>query len=433
MKKTEKKEPIILPSAENILDFIKPKSNIFVSSCCAEPQLSVDFLVKNKSELPEGIKLFSVIIGSRDILCEVATDSPAQFIAITSSRKASNLIYEGKADYLPTSIWQLSKWINEEVIPVDIAIIQASPPNSEGLCSLGISVDFMLEAVKKAEIVIAEINENMPQTAGDNSINWFDIDFVLNCNYPLLEIPISSTLKSAMLDVIASYVAELIPNGATIEIGPGALAGAILRKLVDKKDLGVHSGMLTDSIIPLIEKGIINNRLKNVKKGKTVATQLIGTKNFYNYASNNKNIEIHPCTFTHNPAILGKIHNFRAINFALEIDLLGQVNVDTIPTSGLQVGGVGGLLDFAVGALMSPSGSTIFAFPSTAGEGKVSCIVAHLSERSVASIPATLVDYVVTEYGTAKISGKSRKERAEALIKIAHPNFREKLERSFIN
>jgi 4-hydroxybutyrate CoA-transferase len=274
---------------------------------------------------------------------------------------------------------------------------------------------------------VAEVNEQAPRTFGPCSLSADRIDCLVECSSPLIsypEIRFGDTERR-----IAELVAGLIPDGATIQIGIGNLPAAILQLLEGKKDLGLHSGMLSDGIVELVEKGAVNNCRKEVHRGKIVAGELIGTEKLFRFGHENLLLEMHGSDVSHNAQLIGQIDNFIAINSALEIDLEGQINAESL--DGVQISGVGGQFDFVEGAYFSRGGKSITALTSSAGKGAVSRIVPRLSSRAIATIPRYLADTIVTEYGVARLRGKSIRQRAEALISIAHPDFRDRLQEGF--
>ena len=311
--------------------------------------------------------------------------------------------------------------------PVDVALIQVSPPDQQGRFSLGVSASHAYPLARQARTIVAEVNDRAPRTYGPCFFTAEEIDFLVECSVPLVpypEIQFGETERR-----IAELVADLIPDGATIQIGIGNLPAAILKLLEGKKDLGFHSGMLSDSVVDLVEKGAVTNARKNVHPGKIVAGELIGTEKLFRFGHENPLLEMHGAGVSHNAELIGKIDNFVAINSALEIDLSGQINAESL--NGVQISGVGGQFDFVEGAYFSRGGRSVTALISSASKGKVSRIVPTFSNQAVVTIPRYLTDIVVTEYGAAHLRGKSIRQRAEALISIAHPSFRDGLWEAF--
>jgi 4-hydroxybutyrate CoA-transferase len=275
----------------------------------------------------------------------------------------------------------------------------------------------------EARTIVAEVNEQAPRTFGPCSLSGEQIDYLVECSAPLVpypEIKFGETERR-----IAGFVAKLIPDGATIQIGIGNLPAAILQVLEGKNDLGFHSGMLSDSAANLVEKGVVTNSRKNVFRGKIVAGELIGTERLFRFGHENPVLEMHGADVSHNAQLIGQIDHFIAINSALEIDLTGQINAESL--DGVQLSGVGGQFDFVEGAYFSRGGKSITALTSSAGKGQISRIVPRLSSRAIATIPRYMTDIVVTEYGVAQLRGKSNRQRTDTLIAIAHPDFRDQL------
>jgi len=308
-------------------------------------------------------------------------------------------------------------------MPIDVALLQLSPPDSHGFCSFGVGVDTSLTAAKCANYVIAQINDQMPRTYGDSYIHVSNIDAIVESSRPLCELK-----KPKITDVnvaIARNVAGLIDDGAVIQTGIGGIPDAVLPFLMDRKDLGVHSELVSDGVMPLIEAGVLTGARKNYKPRKIIVGFVLGTKKMFEFVDNNPVFEFHPTAYTNHPAFIARNDNMVAINSALQIDLTGQVCSDSIGNQFYS--GIGGQVDFLRGASYSKGGKPIIALSSTAKSGSVSRIVSMLSPGAGVVTSRGLVRYVVTEYGVAYLHGKSIRERAKALIEIAHPAFREEL------
>lgn len=416
-KKWEEKQVEVEQAVSNI----QPGHSLFLAPFCNEPQTLVQELVHQRKRL-SGLTIYNMVIGSP---CLYAQEESAPYFKIKtflSSTKMKKAYLQSACDYIPMNFSEMPRWIQETNI--DVVFIQVSPPNEEGYCNLGISVDITPHLIKKAKLVIAEINNNLPYTYGKTLIHESEIDQWVLSTTPVLTV--TGGLPSATELTIGHHVASLIPDRSTMQIGVGRLADAILQSLKQKKDLGIHSGSITDEIIELMESGVITNEYKELNPSITVCTTLTGSTKLYEYAHHNRKIELYPARYTHNPSNLAKITNFHAINSALEVDLFGQINAEQI--GNFIVAGVGGQMDFIKGARLSKGGKAIIALPSTAKGGSQSRIKYKTS--SVTSLKSE-VDYVVTEYGIASLFGKTLKERAEALISISHPKFREQLTMEF--
>lgn len=308
-------------------------------------------------------------------------------------------------------------------LPVDVALIQVSEPDQQGYCSFGVSVDYTKPAAEMAGIVIAQVNKKMPRTMGDSFIHISDIDYIVEYTEDLLELPLPKI--GEVEKAIGENCAKLVSDGDTLQLGIGAIPDAVLMFLKDKKDLGIHSEMISDGVIELVESGVITNKRKNLNPGKAVVTFLMGSRKLYDFVDNNPMIAMYPVDYVNNPLIAMQNDNLISINSCVQVDLTGQVASESIGYK--QISGVGGQVDFVRAASMSKGGKSIIAIASTTSNGKVSKIVNTLDMGAIVTTSRTDVDYIVTEYGIAKLKGKSLRERAMALINIAHPDFRDEL------
>jgi 4-hydroxybutyrate CoA-transferase len=302
---------------------------------------------------------------------------------------------------------------------VDVLLMQVTPPDAEGFCSYGVSVDYTEAAAQSARTVIAQMNSRLPRTGGSR-IHLDALTCIVEQDEAVIEL---TPPKIGEIELkIGENVAALIPDGATLQLGIGAIPDAVLLSLKGKKDLGIHSEMFSDGVVLLAEAGVVNNRRKNLHPGKFIATFLMGSRKLYDFAHNNPDVELHPVDYTNAPHIIGQIENLISINSALQVDLMGQVNAEMIGSK--QFSGTGGQVDFVRGAGLSPGGKSIIALPSTAAKGTISRICLELDKGSAVTTSRNDVHYVVTEYGAADLRGKSLRQRAEALINISHPDFR---------
>jgi 4-hydroxybutyrate CoA-transferase len=332
-------------------------------------------------------------------------------------------VNDGRADYTPVYLSEVEGLFESGAMPLDVALIQVSPPDAHGFCSFGVGVDTTLTAAKCAKFVIAQVNDQMPRTYGDSFIHVSKIDAFVESSRPLCQLPVE---KITDLHVaIARNVAGLIEDGAVLQTGIGGIPNAVLPFLMDRKDLGVHSELVTDGIIPLIEAGVINGARKNFNPRKIISGFALGTKKLFDFVDNNPIFEFQPNSYTNDPIRIAQNDNMVAINSALQIDLSGQVCSDSLGT--YFYSGIGGQVDFLRGASRSKGGKPIIALPSTAKNGEISRIVAQLTPGSGVVTSRGLTRYVVTEFGVAFLHGKSIRERAKALIGIAHPTFRDEL------
>ena len=308
-------------------------------------------------------------------------------------------------------------------MPVDVALIQVTPPDEHGYCSLGVSVDYTKPAAEAAKTVIAQVNDRMPRTMGESFIHVTEIDCFVEHSAPIIELgaPKIGDVERA----IGENCASLISDGDTLQLGIGAIPDAVLLFLKDKKDLGIHSEMFSDGVVELVEAGVVTNKKKTFHPGKMVVTFLMGSKKLYDFVNNNPTVEMYPVDYVNDPVVIMKNDNIVSINSCVQADLMGQVCSESIGLT--QISGVGGQVDFVRGAMMAKNGKSIIAMPSTAGKGKFSKIVPLLDEGAAVTTSRNDVDYIVTEYGIAALRGKTLRERAKALIQIAHPDFREGL------
>lgn len=335
----------------------------------------------------------------------------------------SKLIDRDAMQVIPLHCSTIGQMITRREIPCDVAMLQLSPPGPNGKHSLGISADYMVEAARSARVVIAEVNEQMPWTHTSELLEGIKIHAYSQSNRDLLELPVARC--GAVEMKIAEIASTFIKDRSVLEIGLGAIPDAILRLLKDRQNLGIHSGVLGDAAIDLIQKGVITNSYKTINPGKIITASLLGTKKLYALARNNPEFDLRPYAYTHAHNNLARIQDFTAINSAIEVDLTGQVNAESV--NGRYVGATGGLVDFVRGALAAPGGQSIIALPSSTKNGDASRIVSQIKSGSVTCLRSD-ADIVVTEWGAARLRGKSISQRIKAMIEIAHPDHREKLE-----
>ena len=343
-----------------------------------------------------------------------------------NTRKAVN---EGRAEFIPIFLSEVPLLFKNNIIQTDVALLQLSPPDEHGFCSYGVDVGTIKAAAEKAKVIIAQINQNMPRTLGDSFIHINKIHHIVECDEELEELPqIDPDATPEMLEVfdkIGKYVADMVEDGSTLQMGIGAIPDSVMKYLSDKKDLGIHTEMFSDGIIELVENGIISGEKKTLHPGKIIAGFVLGTRKVYDFIDNNPIIEFHPQEYVNNPFIIAKNNKMVAINSAIEVDLTGQVCSDSIGTKFYS--GIGGQVDFIRGAARSEGGKPIIALPSTTKDGKISKIVPMLKQGAGVVTSRGDVHYVVTEYGVAHLFGKTIQERAKALIEISHPKFRDEL------
>ncbi|HGE71629.1 TPA: GNAT family N-acetyltransferase [Candidatus Poribacteria bacterium] len=412
-------------SARDALLKIRSGSRVFLSPGCGEPQYLLDELVKlggTERRLNDVEIVHMLTVGSAPH-AQKAYDRNFRHNSLFVGPGVRSAVSEGIADYTPIFLSQIPSLFRSGRMPLDVAIIQVTPPDNYGFCSLGVSVEAVKAAVESADFVIAQVNRYMPRTLGNSFVHVEDIDAIVEHDEPLLEVPPVEPDDVAL--TIAKHINRLIENGSTLQVGIGTIPNAVLYGLQNKRDLGIHTELFSDSLIDLIESGVVNNSKKTFHPGKVLATFCIGTRRLYDYVDNNPMFEFHPVDYNSSPINIAKNEKMVAINTALQVDVTGQVCADSL---GYRIySGIGGQADFIRGAALAPNGKPIIALPSTAENGTISRIVPHLSEGAGVVTTRGDVHYVVTEYGVAYLHGKSLRERAIAMIQIAHPKFREQL------
>ena len=337
-----------------------------------------------------------------------------------NSRKA---VSSNQADYTPCFFNEVPSLFKERKLPVDVALIQVSRPDEKGYCSFGLSSDYTKPAAECAKLVIAEVNDQMPKVHGDNFIHISNMDYIVETSNALYEIPLPRI--GDVEKAIGENCAKLVEDGSTLQLGIGAIPDAVLLFLKDKKDLGIHTEMFSDGILELIEAGVVNGSKKSLHPGKMISTFLMGSKALYDFVDDNPMVELHPVDYVNHPAVIMQNENIISINSCIQVDLMGQVVSETIGLK--QFSGVGGQVDYVRGASMAKGGKSIIAIPATASKGTVSRIVPFIAEGSAVTTTRNDVHFIVTEFGIAELKGKTLRQRAEALIGVAHPDFREDL------
>ncbi|MCF8565300.1 acetyl-CoA hydrolase [Alicyclobacillus tolerans] len=393
---------------------VQPGMRVALGSFCAEPQTLAQALTADSARL-NGVKLYVSVLGSA---CPYAHSDSFRIAAFLSSPRLRSAYTAQRVDYIPMDLSAIPTFFQQH--PVDVAMVQCSTPDGEGNVSLGVSVDAVRSLVRHSRIVVAEMNAQMPWTLGSAVVPLSEFDFYVPTDRPLLEVRRGE--RRPVEEQIAQHVAEWVQDGATIQIGVGSLSESILEALSTKQDLGVHSGMFSDGVMALMQKGVVTNRFKDFDVGVSVATCVVGTQEVYRFVHQNEHIRLMESNYTHHPGVLARLSKFAAINSALEVDLTGQVNAET--AGPFVLGGVGGQLDFMRAASQCPDGVSIVALPSQS-KG-----ISRIVSGPVSSVttPRAEVDVVITEYGAADLRGKTLKERTEAMLRIAHPDFRTQLE-----
>jgi acyl-CoA hydrolase len=413
-------------SAPEALAPLQSRQRVFIGSNCAEPQTLVEALTAAGDRLTDIEVLHILTMGTAPYSApryEHHLHHNAFFIG-PNVREAINAC---RADYTPIFLSEVPALFRSGQIPLDYALVMVSPPDRHGYCSLGISVDVVRAAVQSAKHVIAEVNPLMPRTLGDSYIHVREIDSFVDSARPLLELPPAA--QTEVTARIGRNVADLIEDGSTLQLGIGAVPDAVLSCLLDKRDLGIHTEMFSDGILPLVEAGVLTGKRKTLNPGKLVTSFCMGTRTLYDFVDDNPSVEFHPSEYVNDPYVIAEHDNMVAINAALEVDLTGQVCADSIGDRFYS--GIGGQVDFIRGAARSRGGKPIIALPSTAKlkDGRmVSRIVSFLKPGAGVVTSRGDVHYVVTEWGVASLHGKSIRERVQALIEIAHPDFRAELQ-----
>jgi acetyl-CoA hydrolase len=410
-------------TARQAVTAIQSGQRVFLTANCSVPQTVLAALVERAPELRD-VEITQVLTVGPANYVEPGLEKHIRVNTLFISDNVRAAVNEGRADFTPCRLSEIPGLFRSGRLPIDVALIQVSPPDEHGFCSFGVEVGVTKTAAQTARVVIAEVNERMPRTLGDSFIHVSKLTYIVPVNYALPELPMGQA--SPLQQAVGRNVASLIPDGATLQMGIGGLPDGVLGFLRDKRDLGIHTELFSDGIIDLVEAGIINNEKKTLHPGKIVAGFILGTRRLYEYVHDNPIIELHPTEYVNDPFVIAQNDNMVAINSAIEVDLTGQVCADSIGSR--LYSGVGGQLDFIRGAARSKGGKPIIALPSTAKDQ--SRIVAQLKPGAGVTTTRNDVHYVVTEYGVADLYGRTIRQRARALIDIAHPDYREALEQA---
>ncbi|MBC7654448.1 MAG: acetyl-CoA hydrolase/transferase family protein [Oligoflexus sp.] len=413
-------------TAEEAVKLVKSGNRVFLHGSAATPTIIIDALQKRYQELKK-VELVSIsTLGDSNFNDEKLKES-FFFNSLFVSANSRSIVNSLHGDYVPVFLSEIPLLFNDQFLPIDVAIIQVSAPDKHGYCTLGTSVDIAKAAVDNAKRVIAQINPNMPRTHGDGFIHTSKIDAMVWHKTELPEVNYSSKASDVIIE-IGKNITTLIEDGSTLQLGIGSIPDQVLKNLINHKNLGLHTEMLSDGVIPLIESGIINNSNKKLNRGKSVTSFMVGTKKLYDFVNDNPAIRVMNINYVNDTSVIRQNPKVIAINSAIEIDLTGQVCADSIGT--YQYSGIGGQMDFIRGASLSPGGKPIIALPSITNKG-ISRITPFLKEGAGVVTTRGHVHWVVTEYGKVNLFGKNLKQRGKALIEIAHPNHRETLEKAF--
>jgi len=411
-------------TADEAVKAVQSGNRIFLTGNCSVPCTVLAAIVDYAPNVEDVEICQALTIGSADYV-KPEMEGHLRVNTMFISPNNREAVQAGRADFTPVLLSEFTLLFKEGHLPVDIALVHLSPPDEHGFCSFGIEVGLSKSPAESAKIIIAEVNEQMPRTLGDSFIHVSKLDYIVPVNYDLPELGMGSEGPSEVVENIASHIADLIPDGATMQMGIGAIPDAVLKYLYDKKDLGVHTELFSDGVIDLVNAGVLTNAQKTLHQGKIIAGFIIGTKKLYEWVHNNPLIEFHRTEYVNDPFVIAKNDRMVAINSAIEVDLTGQVCADSIGPK--LYSGVGGQLDFIYGASLSKGGVPIIALPSKTKD--FSRIVSMLKHGAGVVTSRNHVHYVVTEHGVADLYGKTIRQRAQALINVAHPEFRDELKK----
>lgn len=411
----------VITTAEEALSHVKSGDRIYIHTATAAPQALVKALVDRSNNL-RGVQIYHLHTEGEAPYVEDKYEGIFTTHVFFIGKNVRKAVATGRAAYVPVFLSEIPALFRREIIPLEVTLITVSPPDQHGFCSLGTSVDATKAAIEMSELVIAQVNRNMPRTLGDSQIHMSRIHYMVEKDDP---IPEAEVLPLSDLSLqIGKYVASLIENGATLQMGIGEIPNAVLASLGHHRDLGIHTEMFSDGILPLVESGVINGKYKRKYPGKIVGTFAMGSRNLYDFINDNPAVAMLECSYVNDTSVIRQNPKVTAINSAIEIDITGQVCADSIGT--YMYSGVGGQMDFIRGASLSEGGKAIIALPSTTSKG-LSRIVPLLKEGAGVVTTRAHIHYVVTEYGIAYLYGKDMKQRAVELIRVAHPDHREAL------
>ncbi|WP_371380472.1 acetyl-CoA hydrolase/transferase family protein [Sporomusa aerivorans] len=410
-----------LVSPEEALLSVNSGDRVALGCACGAPGALIEALIDRKSVLRD-VEIVNMLTMPNAGYISPGMEPSFRNNSLFVSQSTRKAVGEKRADYTPCFFSEIPRLFKAKLLPLDVTLLQVSPPDEQGFCSYGVSADYTVAASECAKVVIAQINNHMPRTGGAR-IHLDALTFIVEQDELLVELnpPSIGDIEKR----IGETVADLVPDGATLQLGIGAIPDAALLFMKDKKDLGIHSEMFSDGVVFLVEAGVITNRKKTIHAGKLLATFLMGTRKLYDFVHNNPDVEMYPVDYINDPCIIGQHEKMISVNSAIQVDLMGQVNAEMIGNK--QFSGIGGQVDFIRGASRSHGGKSIIALPSTANGGKISRICCQLDRGAAVSTSRNDVHYVVTEYGVAELRGKSLRQRVQALINISHPEFRELL------
>ena len=417
-----------LTTADEAVKKIKSGDTLVIQPGCAVPHELIRAMVRRKDEL-ENVTIYHILIVGELPYVLPGMEKHFKHKAFFTGANVRKAVHEGRAEFIPIFLSEVPLLFKRNIIDVDVVFLNVSPPDEHGFCSYGVDVGTIRSAADKAKIIIAQVNSEMPRTLGDSFIHINKIHYLVEHSEAIQELPqVDPNTSQEMLqiyDAIGKYTAELIEDGSTLQMGIGAIPDSVMKYLHDRRNLGIHTEMFSDGIINLVEEGIINGEEKSIHTGKIIAGFVLGTNRLFKFIDNNPVIEFHPQEYVNDPFVIAQNKKMVALNSAIEIDITGQVCADSIGTRIFS--GIGGQVDFIRGSAHSEGGKPIIALPSITKDGTVSRIVPQLNPGAGVVTSRGDVHYVITEFGVAYLFGKSLKERARELIKIAHPKFRDEL------
>ena len=425
--KTRYKDRIV--SAEEAVRAVESHNRLFLTGNVSVPYELLNALVKRAPELVD-VEICQALTVGAPAYVDPAMEGHLRVNTMFISGNIRQAVHDGRADFTPVLLSEFPLLFKNGHLPLDVAVIHVSLPDEHGFCSLGVEVGLTKTAAESAKIIIAEVNEQMPRTLGDAFIHVSRLNYIVPVDYPIAEMSMGDGKPSPKIEKMAAYIAEMIPDGATMQMGIGAVPDAVLKYLYDKKDLGVHTELFSDGVIDLVEAGVLTSAAKTLHEGKILAGFVIGTKRLYDWVHDNPLIEMRRTEYVNDPFVIAQNEKMVAINSAIEIDLTGQVCADSIGPK--LYSGVGGQLDFVYGASRSKGGVPIIALPSdtvTSSGKRFTRIVGMLKHGAGVVTSRNHIRYVVTEYGVADLYGKTIRQRAQALIGVAHPDFRDDLKK----
>lgn len=418
------KKELKFTSAEQALEIVQSGNRVFVQGSSQTPIHMINELAKQAGRLKD-VEVVSITLYGDIAIAKKELVESFKINSLFVSQPVRQLVNEGYADFVPVFLSEIPNLFKRNILPIDVAIVQVSPPDAHGFCSLGLSVDIARSAVDTARYVIAQVNPNVPRTLGDGMVHCSKFHAMVECDDPLQEADFSKISEDEMK--IGHHIAALIEDRSTLQMGIGSIPNAVLKSLTNHKDLGIHTEMCSNGVIDLIENGIITNKYKNIRPNISVTSFALGSRRLYDFVHDNPSFHFLDISFVNDPHLIRRIDKMIAINSAIEIDLTGQICSDSIGT--YQYSGIGGQMDFMRGAAISDGGKPIIAIPSRTKKG-IPRITPILKPGAGVVTTRGHAHYVVTEYGVAYLYGKNLRQRAKALINIAHPDDREMLEKA---